>query len=66
MRRKKQQHVVRGGTQRVVLNLARMDRIVEIDVKDRGPTFEFSAMGGMEDMDINLKDVLPGLFGGQV
>jgi ATP-dependent HslUV protease ATP-binding subunit HslU len=41
------------------------DRIVEIDVKERAPTFEFSAVGGMEDMDINLKDVLPGLFGGR-
>ena len=39
------------------------DRMVEVDVKERGPTFELSAMGGMEDMDINLKDVLPGLFG---
>ncbi len=39
------------------------DRMVEIDVKERGPTFELSTNGGMEDMDINLKDVLPGLFG---
>ena len=41
------------------------DRMVEVDVKERGPTFEFSAIGGMDDMDINLKDVLPGLFGGR-
>jgi ATP-dependent HslUV protease ATP-binding subunit HslU len=39
------------------------DRMVEIDVKDRGPTFELSTSAGMEEMDINLKDVLPGLFG---
>ncbi len=39
------------------------DRMVEIDVKERGPTFEVSTAGGMEEMDINLKDVLPGLFG---
>src|ERR1039457_6188426 len=39
------------------------DRMVEIDVKERGPTFEVSSAGGMEEMDINLKDVLPGLFG---
>src|ERR1700690_4023301 len=39
------------------------DRIVEIDVKERGPTFEVSTAAGMEEMDINLKDVLPGLFG---
>src|SRR5246127_3253802 len=41
------------------------DRIVEIDVKERGPTFEVTTAGGMEEMDINLKDVLPGLFGGR-
>jgi ATP-dependent HslUV protease ATP-binding subunit HslU len=39
------------------------DRLVEIDVKERGPTFEISTQQGVEEMDINLKDVLPGLFG---
>src|SRR3981081_950262 len=39
------------------------DKLVEIDVKERGPTFEPSSNGGLEEMDINLKDVLPGLFG---
>ena len=39
------------------------DRMVDIDVKERGPTFEISTNAGMEEMDINLKDVLPGLFG---
>src|SRR5712672_2816718 len=39
------------------------DRLVEIDVRDRGPTFEISTNAGVEEMDINLKDVLPGLFG---
>ena len=41
------------------------DRMVEVDVKERSPTFEVSTLGGMEEMDINLKDVLPGLFGGR-
>jgi ATP-dependent HslUV protease ATP-binding subunit HslU len=39
------------------------DRTVEVDVKDRGPTFEVSTNGNIEEMDINLKDVIPGLFG---
>jgi ATP-dependent HslUV protease ATP-binding subunit HslU len=39
------------------------DRIVEVDVKERGPTFEVSTNGNIEEMDINLKDVIPGLFG---
>jgi ATP-dependent HslUV protease ATP-binding subunit HslU len=39
------------------------DRIVEVDVKERGPTFEVSSASGIEEMDISLKDVLPGLFG---
>jgi ATP-dependent HslUV protease ATP-binding subunit HslU len=40
------------------------DRIVEIEVRDRMPQIEFSANGNFEDMDMmNLKEVLPGLFG---
>src|SRR5712692_4786702 len=41
------------------------DRMVEIDVKERGPSFEVTTASGLEEMDINLKDVLPGLFGGR-
>jgi ATP-dependent HslUV protease ATP-binding subunit HslU len=39
------------------------DRVVEIDVKERGPSFEIVTNTGVEEMDVNLKDVLPGLFG---
>src|SRR5712672_3080283 len=39
------------------------DRLVEIDVRERGPTFEISTNSGMEEMDVNLKDLLPNLFG---
>jgi ATP-dependent HslUV protease ATP-binding subunit HslU len=40
------------------------DRMVELDVRDRNqPSFEFLQTQGPEDMDINLKDMLPGLFG---
>jgi ATP-dependent HslUV protease ATP-binding subunit HslU len=40
------------------------DRVVEIDVRDRNqPSFEFLQTQGPEDMDMNLKDMLPGLFG---
>lgn len=38
------------------------EKPVELDVKERIPTFELTA-NGLEEMDINLKDVLPGLFG---
>ncbi len=41
------------------------DRMVEVDVKERGPSFEVTTAQGLEEMDINLKDVLPGLFGGR-
>src|SRR6202049_2090258 len=41
------------------------DRMVEIDVRERGPSFEVSTASGLEEMDINLKDVLPGLFAGR-
>src|SRR5512141_267675 len=39
------------------------DRMVELDVKDRGPTFEIYTNQGFEEMDVNLQEVLPGLFG---
>ena len=40
------------------------DRIVEIDVRERGtPSFEVITNQGVEEMDINLKDVLPNIFG---
>src|SRR5690349_12495858 len=39
------------------------ERMVELDVKDRGPTFEISTNSGVEEMGINLKDMLPSLFG---
>jgi ATP-dependent HslUV protease ATP-binding subunit HslU len=40
------------------------DRMVEIDARDRNqPSFEIVGVGGNEDADVNLKDILPGLFG---
>jgi ATP-dependent HslUV protease ATP-binding subunit HslU len=40
------------------------ERMVELDVRDRNmPSFEFLSTQGPEDMDMNLKDMLPGLFG---
>jgi ATP-dependent HslUV protease ATP-binding subunit HslU len=40
------------------------ERTVELDVRDRNqPSFEVISNQGSEEMDINLKDMLPGLFG---
>src|ERR1700736_6424374 len=39
------------------------ERLVELDIKDRGPTLEVTTNTGIEDMGINLKDMLPNLFG---
>src|SRR6516164_1051504 len=39
------------------------ERLVELDVKDRGPTLEVTTNAGIEEMGINLKDMLPNLFG---
>ncbi len=42
------------------------NRTVEIDVREKMfPTFEIISGSGMEEMDINVKDMLPGLFGGR-
>jgi ATP-dependent HslUV protease ATP-binding subunit HslU len=40
------------------------DRMVEIDVREKNaPSFEIISNQGVEEMDINLKDMLPSLFG---
>src|SRR5579863_5084072 len=39
------------------------ERLVELEVKDRQPTFEITTNAGIEEMGINLKDMLPNLFG---
>ncbi|HXK03261.1 MAG TPA: ATP-dependent protease ATPase subunit HslU [Verrucomicrobiae bacterium] len=39
------------------------ERMVEIDVKDRPQTFEITTSAGIEEMGINLKDMLPNIFG---
>ena len=40
------------------------EREVEVEMRDRSmPSFEIVSSQGVEEMDINIKDVLPGLFG---
>jgi ATP-dependent HslUV protease ATP-binding subunit HslU len=40
------------------------DRTVEVDVPERSfPTFQVLSNQGLEEMDVNVKDLLPGLFG---
>jgi len=40
------------------------ERMVEIEVKERNfPAFEIISNQGIEEMDINLKDILPGFLG---
>ena len=39
------------------------ERMIEIEVKDRQPSFEIATSGGIEEMGINIKDMLSPLFG---
>ncbi len=40
------------------------DRHVDVEVRERSfPSFEIISSQGIEEMDINIKDMLPGLFG---
>ena len=42
------------------------EREIEIDVKDQAfPSFEIFSSQGVEEMGVNVKDMLPGLFGGR-
>ena len=49
------------------LRAGRLDaRIVELDVREKSfPSFEIIAGSSVEEVDINLKDMLPGLFQGK-
>ncbi|MEE9263087.1 MAG: ATP-dependent protease ATPase subunit HslU [Vicinamibacteria bacterium] len=68
-----QQHAAQNDFQatraklRAQLRDGKLDnRTVELDVRERSfPSFEIITSGGVEEMDINLKDMLPGLFGGK-
>jgi len=52
---------------RVPLRAGQLDhRPVEIEVQEQGhPGFQVLSRQGVEEMDVNLKDWLPGLFGGR-
>src|SRR4029077_7744870 len=40
------------------------ERIVELDVRERNfPSFEIISNQGVEEMDVNIKDMLPNIFG---
>jgi ATP-dependent HslUV protease ATP-binding subunit HslU len=49
------------------LRAGRLDsRVVELEVREKSfPSFEIIAGSSMEEVDINLKDMLPGLFQGK-
>jgi ATP-dependent HslUV protease ATP-binding subunit HslU len=49
------------------LRAGRLDsRVVELDVREKAfPSFEIIAGASVEEVDINLKDMLPGLFQGK-
>jgi len=40
------------------------DRMVDIDIREKNTPIEIITNSGVEEMDINLRDMLPGLFGG--
>jgi ATP-dependent HslUV protease ATP-binding subunit HslU len=39
------------------------ERMVEVDVRDRGPNFEIASNVNLEEMGINIKEMLPAMFG---
>jgi ATP-dependent HslUV protease ATP-binding subunit HslU len=63
---REQQHQTRERF-REQLRTGRLDhRVVELDVREKSfPSFEIIAGSSVEEVDINLKDMLPGLFQGR-
>jgi len=41
------------------------DRVVEVEVKDRAPTFEIASNVNLEEMGVNFREMLPAMFGGR-
>jgi ATP-dependent HslUV protease ATP-binding subunit HslU len=39
------------------------ERMIELEVKDRAPTFEIATNGNLEEMGMNIKEMLPAMFG---
>jgi ATP-dependent HslUV protease ATP-binding subunit HslU len=59
-----------GGTRerlREQLRAGALDhRVVEVEVRERSfPSFQILSSQGVEEMDVNMKDLMPGLFGGR-
>src|ERR1700726_3575341 len=64
----RREHVQRTGEKlRVQLREGKLDqRMVEVEVRERSmPSFEIVTNQGVEEMDINVKDMLSGFFGQQ-
>ena len=63
--RRREQHQRTREKLRAQLREGKLDeRQVEVDVRERSfPAFEVISSQGVEEMDINIKDMLPGLFG---
>ena len=54
----------RGKLRMLLLEGKLEDRLVEVEVADKTfPSFEIVTNQGVEEMDINVKEMLPGLFG---
>src|SRR5215510_5348921 len=55
------------GKLRMLLREGKLeDRMVDVEVADKTfPSFEIVTNQGVEEMDINVKEMLPGLFGGK-
>ena len=63
--RQREQHHRTREKLRAQLREGKLDeRQVEVEVRERTfPSFEIISSQGVEEMDINIKDMLPGLFG---
>jgi ATP-dependent HslUV protease ATP-binding subunit HslU len=63
--RQREQHQRTREKLRAQLREGKLDeRQVEVDVREKSfPAFEIISSQGVEEMDINIKDILPGLFG---
>jgi ATP-dependent HslUV protease ATP-binding subunit HslU len=62
---RERQHATREKLREQLRSGALDDRSVELELREKAPSLQVLSAQGMEELDVNLKDLLPGLFGGR-
>jgi ATP-dependent HslUV protease ATP-binding subunit HslU len=62
---RERQHATRAKLRDQLRSGALDGRSVEVELREKSPSLQVLSAQGLEELDVNLKDMLPGLFGGR-